>query len=58
MFARSEFGHDSAKPLMSGNLRRNHGRDDLAAITHDGRGSFIAGSFDSEYEHGLVVTIT
>src|SRR6266849_5388012 len=51
MLARSKFGNHAAKALMSCNLRGNHGRDDLAAITHERSRGLIAGSFDSEYQH-------
>src|SRR5260370_2891729 len=58
MFARSEFGNDSAKTLMSSNLRGNHGRDDLAPITHERGRSLIAGSFDTEYQHGQLLVVS
>src|SRR5260370_5978133 len=58
MFARSEFGHDSTKTLMSSNLRGNHGRDDLAPITHERGRSLIAGSFDTEYQHGQLLVVS
>src|SRR5713101_635074 len=51
VFARSKFGNHAAKALVSCNLRGNHGRDDLAAITHERSRGLIAGSFDSEYQH-------
>src|SRR5260370_15440994 len=51
MLARSKFGNHAAKALMRCNLRGDHGRDDLAAITHERRRGLIAGSFDSKYEH-------
>ena len=56
VFARGEFGDDSAVSAVGGDLRGDDaGEDGIAAggvaSLNDGRGGFIAGGFDAENTH-------
>src|ERR1051326_3592533 len=48
MFARCEFGNDAAEAFVNRNLRRDYGRQDLAAVAHERGRSFVTGGFDTE----------
>ena len=52
MLAGSEFRDDTAVSRMQIDLRGNNIRKNLPAILDDGGGSFVAGSLDSENQHG------
>jgi hypothetical protein len=51
VFARSELRNDAAEAFVNRNLRRDHGRQDLASIAHQRSRRFVTGCFDTEYEH-------
>ena len=57
VFAGSEFGNHTAETFVRFNLGSDNGRNDFAAVAHNSGGGFVAGRFNSEYEHKRILTI-